>query len=619
MKKQKSSPKKSSLQSKFLLVLLPAVVSAFLLFSLLFSFFIFNEQKTALLSKLDAYAASQASVLSKPLWEVNFNTAESQIQSMVLVPEVSGIRVKEFTTGTVLNINVPAGKDAGDDFFIIPKKIVHRPGDGQPRTIGQFTLFSAKSQLSEPLMETFLREGLLLLFLVVTIFYSAFVANRVIVQKPFYRLVKAMHQAEGGKKMEPVNWSSSDEFGEVIQAYNNLVHSLNRSARELARSEERFRSLVETSRDWIWSVDENFVYTYASPRVNWLLGYAPEELIGKTMFSLMPQAAVDNAKKQLQEAFDGEKTITGLENRYLHKNGNEVLLEMNGVPVKNKHGDVSGFMGVERDITRRREMENMMVQSEKMLSIGSLASGMAHEINNPLAGMMQNAQVVFNRLSMDLPDNEKAAREAGITMAAIKTYMEKREILSLLDTINQSGGYAAKLLQNILSFAQESTSGRIGYDLAGILDQTVGLARSDYDLKKRFDFKEITIEKDYPAKPLFVVCDDNKLQQAFLNILKNGAEAMHEAGINAPRLTLQLTRENGSACLKIRDNGPGMDQETCRRMFDPFFTTKGVDKGIGIGLSVAYFIIVENHKGEMTVASRPGKGTAFTIKLPMEK
>jgi len=468
-------------------------------------------------------------------------------------------------------------------------------------------------------MKTFLRECLLLLFLVVTIFYSAFVANRTIIQKPFYRLVKALHRAEGGEKMEPVNWSSGDELGEVIHSYNKLVHSLNRSNRELARSEERFRSLVETSRDWIWSVDENFVYTYTSPMVARLLGYTPEELTGKTMFSLMPQIAVENAKKQLREALYGEKTITGLENRYLHRNGNEVLLEMNGVPVRDKHGEVSGFMGVERDITRRREMENLMVQSEKMLSIGSLASGMAHEINNPLAGMMQNAQVVFNRLSMDLPDNEKAAREVGTTMAAIKSYMEKREILCLLDTINQSGGYAAKLLQNILSFAQESTSGRISYDLSGILDQTVELARNDYDLKKRFDFKEIAIEKDYPEKPLFVVCDDNKLQQAFLNILKNGAEAMHEAGITTPRLTLLLTRENSSACLEIRDNGPGMAQETCRQMFDPFFTTKSVDKGVGIGLSVAYFIIVENHKGEMTVTSHPGRGTVFTIKLPMEK
>ncbi|NOX33000.1 MAG: GAF domain-containing protein [Deltaproteobacteria bacterium] len=270
------------------------------------------------------------------------------------------------------------------------------------------------------------------------------------------------------------------------------------------------------------------------------------------------------------------------------------------------------------DITDKVRLEEMMIQSEKMLSIGGLAAGMAHEINNPLAGMMQNAQVIYNRVSRDIPANEKAACEVGISMKDIRAYMEKREILYKLEMINETGKRAAKIVKNMLSFARKSDAVLEAHDLANLLEKTIELARSDYNLKKKYDFKLINIIKEFDPSITPVFCDKNKIQQVFLNILKNGAEAMFELKDNsfAPCFILRLYKKDTMACIEIENNGPGMDEGKRKRLFEPFFTTKPVGEGTGLGLSVSYFIIVKDHKGEMTVESTPDKNTKFIIKLP---
>ncbi len=140
--------------------------------------------------------------------------------------------------------------------------------------------------------------------------------------------------------------------------------------------------------------------------------------------------------------------------------------------------------------------------------------------------------------------------------------------------------------------------------------------------------------KKYDKETPHIMCESSKIQQVFLNTLKNGAQAMaegkgrisdnrqlrseKESEIGVPKFTLRVLPEGEMARIEIEDNGPGMDEETRKRVFEPFFTTKGVDTGTGLGLSVSYFIITENHRGTITVDSTPGKGAKFTILLPFE-
>jgi PAS domain S-box-containing protein len=280
--------------------------------------------------------------------------------------------------------------------------------------------------------------------------------------------------------------------------------------------------------------------------------------------------------------------------------------------------DVQGAVIRIDNVTERVRLEEMMIQSEKMLSVGGLAAGMAHEINNPLAGILQNSAVLYNRLFGVLPANHKAAEAAGTTMLAIGKYLELRKLRGLLDNIRSSGHRASTIVRNMLSFARKSDRANSSNDLRALLDQTISLLQTDYDIKKHYDFKQIKIKKQYDESVPLVPCDGSKVQQVFLNILKNGAEAMVETMDDKQPPTFILRVQNDSAWVRveIEDNGPGMDNKTRRSIFDPFFTTKPVGKGTGLGMSVSYFIITEDHGGELGAYAADSGGTLFVIRLP---
>jgi len=274
------------------------------------------------------------------------------------------------------------------------------------------------------------------------------------------------------------------------------------------------------------------------------------------------------------------------------------------------------------DTTEQVRLEEMMMQSEKMLSVGGLAAGMAHEINNPLGGMVQNAQNMERRLGdTALPANQRAADKSGISLEAMQRYIKERGIFRMLQAIRESGDRAAEIVDNMLSFARKSDAEYSGCDPKELMERTLKLAGTDYDMKKQYDFRNIQLVKEYAAPLPPVPGERGKLQQVLLNILRNGAEAMHDAQTPDPTFTLRLRTdtETDTVQIEIEDNGPGMDDKTQRRIFEPFFTTKPTDRGTGLGLSVSYFIITENHGGELKVDSEPGQGTRFTIILPLSE
>ena len=267
----------------------------------------------------------------------------------------------------------------------------------------------------------------------------------------------------------------------------------------------------------------------------------------------------------------------------------------------------------------KQRLEEMMVQSEKMISIGGLAAGMAHEINNPLAGILQNAQVIQNRLKKDLPKNVQVADELNIKLTDIQGYMKKREIFKMLDSVMDAGKRAAVIVSNMLSFSRKSNSGYVAEEITKLLHKTLELAKSDYNLKKRFDFKRIAISTNYADNIPRVLCKASEIQQVFFNILTNGAQAMMSWDkIKNPCFDLSISYDSTWVKIEIKDNGPGMKDDTKKRVFEPFFTTKGVGEGTGLGLAVSYFIITESHNGSIEVQSKHHEGTTFIIKLPVE-
>ncbi|WP_051445088.1 two-component system sensor histidine kinase NtrB [Desulfocurvus vexinensis] len=271
------------------------------------------------------------------------------------------------------------------------------------------------------------------------------------------------------------------------------------------------------------------------------------------------------------------------------------------------------------DVTERVRIEEMMVQTEKMLSVGGLAAGMAHEINNPLGGILQAVQNMERRLSPGMPANDRAAEAVGTTVQTVRAYLAERNILRMIEGIRDSGVRAARIVQNMLNFSRKSESQMAPQDLNSLLDDTVELASSDYDLKKQYDFRKIRIIREYQADLPPTPCTRTEVEQVILNLLKNSAQAMALSPVpgRAPAITLRTGVRDQHAFIEVRDNGPGMDEATRKRVFEPFFTTKDPGIGTGLGLSVSYFIITNNHGGEFSVESTPGMGTVFTILLPL--
>jgi len=340
-------------------------------------------------------------------------------------------------------------------------------------------------------------------------------------------------------------------------------------------------------------------------------------------------AATGRALEDAYPRFAGEmkRVIKTIKNR-VPERSEKIVSNEDGVQ---KYSDITIYPlianGIEGavirvdDVTERVCLEEMMIQSEKMLSVGGLAAGMAHEINNPLAGILQNIQVVKNRVSPELTKNSRVAQECGVKLEDIGKYLEVRGVFSMLDAVIEAGVRASKIVSNMLTFSRKSDSKYEIQNIPKLIDKTVELSRNDYDLKKKFDFRKVEIEKIYAPNIPDIPCEGGEVQQVILNLLKNGAHAMaenHKEG-ETSKFILRIQPEKGMIRIEIEDNGPGMTAAIRKRIFEPFFTTKGVGIGTGLGLSVSYFIITENHGGTMGVESSPGQGAKFIIRLPIER
>ncbi len=284
-----------------------------------------------------------------------------------------------------------------------------------------------------------------------------------------------------------------------------------------------------------------------------------------------------------------------------------------------EEGKVSGFTEIARDITERKKTQEIIIQTEKMITVGSLAAGIAHEINNPLGVIMQGIQLLQKRLSLDTKSNRNTAKKSGLDPDKTALFLREQKIFGYLDGMYTAGKRAADIVANMLQFTRKSKSRLRPENINPIIDKSIEIASKDYDFKKNYDFRRIEIIKDFAENLPEIKCSASDMQQVFLNIFKNSAQAMSEVRDNKfqPVLSIKTVQEKEHVKIEISDNGPGIDSKTLKHIFEPFYTTKGIGSGTGLGLSISYYIITNNHKGSISAESEPGKGTKFLIKLPL--
>ncbi|WP_051261950.1 PocR ligand-binding domain-containing protein [Desulfovibrio inopinatus] len=403
-------------------------------------------------------------------------------------------------------------------------------------------------------------------------------------------------------------------------AYQNIqqarfINDLKQTKSELATTRHYLSNIIDSMPSLLIGVDPQCRVTLWNMKAETTARIHANEVLGKNLTDVLPRLAgeldrIHEALRTRTSMTDSLQTVR--EGKVCHENITIYPLIAN---------NVEGAVLRVDDVTERIQLEQMMVQSEKMMSVGGLAAGMAHEINNPLAGVLGYAINIKKRIFGDLKKNKTVAAECGISLEDVREYLKRRDIPKMLDGIHEAGARAASIVSNMLSFSRKSERKLNMFSMSSLLDNTLELAASDYNLKKYYDFKKIVIIREYEADVPHVFCDANEIQQVFLNVLKNGAEAMAEKTYTdvEPCLVCRVKKDNDMVVAEIEDNGPGIEEDIRKRVFEPFYTTKEVGKGTGLGLSVSYFIVTNQHRGSMDVESVPGEWTRFIIKLPFNE
>lgn len=448
--------------------------------------------------------------------------------------------------------------------------------------------------------------GIFLFISLVTFWLARQISDKT--RKAFEQFSDFFKSAETGSTEIDTSDLGFHEFEGIAVSANRMIRTIRQTQQEMTGLRDLLQNILDSMPSMLVGVDPMMQVTLWNQEVQRNTGIDPETAKGRVIPELLPQVDL----QMVQDAID-QKEICKKSKIICSIRKGKGFADITVYPLKAK--GLEGAVIRIDDVTDKVRAEEMMIQSEKMLTVGGLAAGMAHELNNPLAGIVQNLQVVMNRLSGDLPANHQTAASLHTSMETIEAYLQERSIIEMLGNIKECSIRASQIIKNMLSFSRKSEAVFEPADLRELVDHTIELLKNDYDLKHHYDFKQFQIRREYDPELPAVNCEYSKIQQVVLNLLKNAASAM--IGQEAPPLIiLRIYKTEKKAFIEIEDNGPGMTQDVCERIFEPFFTTKSTS-GTGLGLSISYFIITENHQGTLEVKSAEGQGATFIIGLPL--
>lgn len=385
------------------------------------------------------------------------------------------------------------------------------------------------------------------------------------------------------------------------------------SSDEVLKIKKYLANILNSMPSFIISIDNKYIITQWNKFGETYTGLKTSEMIGNNIFNIIPEL---KPYKVIIEKSLKEKIIQTKDN--IQTISNDILTYWNLAIYPLLDGENNGVVIRIDDNTEHVKLQNLMIQSEKMLSIGVLSAGVAHEINNPLAGIIQSIQVIKNRFSSSIPRNIEIASEIGLNLRVMNEYINRREIDRIMDNIETSGRKSAFIVKNMLNFSRRSKGKFVDLSIIKLIDNSIYLAENDYNLNSKFDFKNINIVKNYKDNIPLITGEATELEQVFLNILKNGAYAMSTSGIKDPTFIINIYANKTSIVLEISDNGPGIKDDLLSKIFEPFFTTKDVGSGTGLGMAVSYFIITDHHNGKIEVENIETGGALFRITLPIK-
>jgi len=350
----------------------------------------------------------------------------------------------------------------------------------------------------------------------------------------------------------------------------------------LRESEERIQTIVSNAPVVIWSLDKEGIFTLSEGAGLKALGLRPGEAVGQSIFDVYHD--VPKILEANRRVLAGETFVSIIE-------VGELVFESHYSPIRDKSGEVTGMVGVSTDITERKQAEERerrlqqeLYLSSRLASIGQLAAGVAHQINNPLTGIL------------------------GFSERLLRKSTDK-EATKDLERIHSEAARTAKIIQSLLTFARHHKPKKEYADINDILQKALELRA--YELKTG----NIEVALDLaPALPQ-TIADFHQIEEVFLNLILNAEQAMIEAH-QVGKLSIKTRQTKDYIKISLADDGPGIPAEHLDRLFDPFFTTREVKGGTGLGLSICHGIVTE-HEGKIYAKSKSGKGSTFFVELPV--
>jgi two-component system NtrC family sensor kinase len=370
--------------------------------------------------------------------------------------------------------------------------------------------------------------------------------------------------------------------GYVAIAIENarLYQSLEQKAVQIERLKDFSENIVESLNIGVLTVDlEDRVESW-NPQLEGLLEISRRDALRKKLQEVLPADLV----AEIASRAAGDH-VSGIYKFRLNTRGSrQLVINASIAPLVGKNGARLGRLILLDDITQRVRLEEQMVQTEKLTSLGLLAAGVAHEVNTPLAVISNYIQMLAKQIPADDP------RQKTIERIVKQTFR------------------ASEIVNNLLNFSRTGAAEFVELDLNDVLEETLTLVQHP------FKTAQVRVIKNYTEELPRVLGSITRLQQVFLNLFMNARDAMPGGGM----LEVRTGAQNGSVEVEVTDTGAGISPENLHRIFDPFFTTKATGRGTGLGLSVSYGIIKE-HAGKVDVRSAPGKGTSFRLEFPVAR
>ena len=567
--------------------------------------FDYRRDLNAIDGRLSEVAGSYSQSLGEGLWNLDRRQLELQIEGILALPAIRFVEIRE-TTNRPEPMVVTGGRRPGPDAITRHFPLLHTARGGQQQ-LGVLTIEATRADMYRALAE---RAAVIVTTQGATIFLVSFFILYIT-----HRLVTRHLTALAGflgkydlrtpgpplrlQRRPPEN---KDELDHLVAAFQTMRQTLERAYEDLRASEQRFRDYAETASDWFWATGPGHEFSYFSEPVG-AFGFDWGAPIGKRRWDIAADYASDPSKwREHIATVERHEPFRDFVYMARRTDGSLGFISISGKPVVDADGRFLGYRGVARDVTQQKRAEEELREREqryrdaqvelahvtRVITLGELAASIAHEINQPLAAIVADADASLNWLAKPDPDLEM--------------------IRSALEGIAKDGNRAGEVIRRIRQLAAKSGPQKVPLDVNGVISDVIPL------LRNQVLEHHVALRMDLPPALPAVLADRVQLQQVIINLLMNAIESMASVDDRLRELVISSRGDDGDqVVVTVQDAGVGIDPSKADQLFNAFFTTK--PGGMGMGLSISRSII-EAHGGRFWATANASHGATFHFVLP---